>query len=375
MVVVFQIQHVPRPALQLLLPEAERPLEPPRGERQRQIVHIQTVRAHALELDHHVHLPVLLVDVFERPLRIHQRRLGDGSAVVVVEHVALELLQILVYPRAVVVVPNAAQEGQQMVVGQLLLLGDEGDHVLAEAVHPLVEPEAQDLFDLLAHEGIVHIEIRLLDGEQVQIVFPAHFVPLPGLALKHAVPVVGQLAVRSGGTPDVIVGVGIDAAAGFLKPLVLVAGVVDHQIHDDLHAARVRAVEHLAEGLHAAVLGRDIHIVGNVVPAVHAGGGVERGEPDAVHPEGFEIVQLFVNAQQIAHAIAISVPEAARPDLIEHLIFIPACMRHSCISLPFCCQKAYHDSSFFASIAPILRGNPSTVYKNPKNKKKGLTAL
>ena len=47
--------------------------------------------------------------------------------------------------------------------------------------------EFQDLLDLGPHERVVHVEIRLLDSEQVQIILLPQIVPLPGFALKMAV--------------------------------------------------------------------------------------------------------------------------------------------------------------------------------------------
>ena len=62
----------------------------------------------------------------------------------------------------------------------------------------------------------------------------------------------------------------------------LIAGVVHHQVHDDLHAPLVGPIQNFFEGLHAAEFRGDVHVVRDVVAPVGAGGGVDRGEPDAV---------------------------------------------------------------------------------------------
>ena len=284
MVMVFQIEHIPRAAVQLALPVAERTAQTPQGKLGRKIIREKAVGAHALKLDHHVHLRrTVLRDIIQRALRRDQYGFGQRHAGVVVEHITAELLQIFMDVRPVIIEADAAIDGEKMVIGKPLFFGDQGDDVLPEAVDAHIQPEAQNSLDLLAHEGVVHIQVGLFDGEQMQVVFLPHLVPLPRLAFKMAVPVVGQLAVFSGGTPDVIIRVRLNAAPRFLKPLMLVAGVVDDQIHDELHAALMQAVEHLAESLHAAIHGVDVHVVCDVIAAVCAGGGVERREPYAVH--------------------------------------------------------------------------------------------
>ena len=216
-----------------------------------------------------------------------------------------------------------------MVVRQSFGLGNVGDDVLTKAVNAHVQPVTQNFLDLLAHKRIVHVQIGLFDGEYMQIVFLAQFIPLPCLTLEIAVPVVGQLAVFLGRPPDVVIRVRLDAPARFLEPLVFVACVVDDEIHDELHAACMQTVQHLAEGFHAAVHGINVHIVRDVVAAVRAGRGIQRREPYAVHTEALQIVQLFIHAPEVAHAVAVTVLEAPRPDLIKDHVFIPTFACHS----------------------------------------------
>ena len=175
----------------------------------------------------------------------------------------------------------------QVIVRQAFLLGDVGDDVLPEAVHPHVQPEAQNPLHFLPHLGVVHIQVGLLHGEQVQIVFPPNLVKRPGFPLKEGIPVVGELPAGLSGTPDVVVGVGVDALAAFLEPFMLVAGVVHHKIHDDFHVPGVSALQHLFKRLHAAEFRRDVPVIGNIVAAVRPGGGVDGGKPDAVAAQTF----------------------------------------------------------------------------------------
>ena len=151
-----------------------------------------------------------------------------------------------------------------------------------------------------------------------------------------AVPVIGQLAVRLCGPPDVIIGIRLDAPPGFLEPFVLVARVIDDQIHDKLHPALVKAVQNGPERLHAAVFRRDVHVIRNIIAAVRAGRRIERRKPDAVDAELFQIVQLFQHAPQIADPVSVAVTEASGPDLIKNLVLVPSCMTHIHFSpMPF----------------------------------------
>ena len=167
MVVIFDVKRVPAPAAELLLPGGKGFLHPPQAEFRGEVIGEQAVGGDALELDHHVQLAVLLVDVGQRPLRCHHGGFRQGEAVVVIQHVALELVQVFVDAGAMVVAGKSFAGRHQVVVRQTFLFGDVGDHVLPEAVHPHVQPEAQNPLHFLPHPGVVHIQVGLLHGEQV----------------------------------------------------------------------------------------------------------------------------------------------------------------------------------------------------------------
>ena len=329
MVVVLDVKRVPAPAAKLLLPGGKGFFHPPQAELHGQVIGEQAVGGNALELDHHIQLAVLLVDVGQRPLRCHHGSLRQGEAVVVIQHVVLEFAQVFVDAGAVIVVWHPLAGRHQVVVRQTFLFGDVGDHVLPEAVHPHVQPEAQNPLHFLPHLRVIHVQVGLLHGEQVQVVFAANLVECPGFSLKEGVPVVGELPAGFSGTPDVVVGVRVDASAAFLEPFMLVAGVVHHKIHDDLHVPGVSALQHLFKRLHAAEFRRDVPVIGNIVAAVRPGGGVDGGKPDAVAAQTFDVVQLFIHAPQVAHAVTVAVLEGSRPDLVKHLVLVPPFALHA----------------------------------------------
>ena len=122
------------------------------------------------------------------------------------------------------------------------ILGKAVGNVDAETIHAFVAPESQDVEELLAHLGIVPVEVRLFFGEGVQVI-PTIAARLPCGAAEVAQPVgrrqfgVFALAAledvsgafrRAGGRPQ-----------GLLKPFMLIGSVIRHNIDDDVDAGIV----------------------------------------------------------------------------------------------------------------------------------------
>ena len=104
----------------------------------------------------------------------------------------------------------------------------------------------------------------------------------------------------------------------------LIGGVVDDQVHDDLDAALVGAGQQLVEIGHGAELFHDLLIVGDVVAVVVVGGAVDGAHPDDVDAQFLQIVQLADDTAQIADAIAVAVTEGAGVNLIDNTFFPPS---------------------------------------------------
>jgi hypothetical protein len=101
---------------------------------------------------------------------------------------------------------------------------------------------------------------------------------------------------------------------------VLVGGVVGDQVDDDAQAQvvgvadqGVRVQQRPEHRVHRAV-------VGDVVPGVGLGGGVEGAEPYGVDAEVAQVREPGTYALQVAHAVAVAVGEAARIDLVDHRV-------------------------------------------------------
>ena len=250
-----------------------------------QKVHQEAVRLHVLEVEHQVEGFVLFIDVFERGFRLHHWGFAHHKAVIVREHIFSEFCQVFLDMRAVKVVLHAGGGRQRKAIGQSFFFGNEGDDILAEAVHTQVEPKAHNVLDFVAHLRVIHVEVRLLFGKDMQVVFAGFLVAFPGAAFHQRQPVVGRsfAVFASALAPDVVVmvaAVGVDALN---KPAVFIGGMVDNQIHNHLQTQGVRLIQHLFKLGKRAVVRVNVFIVGDVIAIVGVGARIQRAKPNAVY--------------------------------------------------------------------------------------------
>ena len=161
--------------------------------------------------------------------------------------------------------------GQVFAVGPLAL-DQVGDGIDAEAVDPAVEPERHDVEHLFLDRGIIEIEVGLMAVEPVPEVLAGDRVPGPvgGLGVSEDDPC--SLIHLVGVAPDVVVSLGRGGVApGFLKPGVLVGGMVDHEVGDDADAAGVGGLGECLEVGDGADRGMDLAEIGDVVAVVLQG--------------------------------------------------------------------------------------------------------
>ena len=225
---------------------------------------------------------------------------------------------------------EAAQVAQELVrVLQRALrhahrLEHEGHRVDAEPREPLVEPEADDLGDLVADLRVRDVQVGLEGVEAVQVVLARLVVPRPVGALlvgEHDVPrlLLGLLV-----HPDVEVAVRrVAVGACGLEPRVLVGGVVHHQVGDHADAAVARRAQHLGEVAVGAELGVDAVEVADVVAVVATGGGMERHEPQARDADAGQVVEPVGEALQVAATVAVGVEEALHRQAVEDRVLPP----------------------------------------------------
>ena len=206
----------------------------------------------------------------------------------------------------------------QVLAVRPLALDQVRDRVEAEAVEAEVEPEAEDLEHRLLDLGVVEVQVRLVGVEAVPVIGPGLVVPRPVRALRVDEDDPCVLVLVHGVRPHVPVPLGaVGPRARLLEPRVLGRRVVHDEVGDDADAALVRLLDQLPHVLDDAVVLVDGEVVGDVVAAVAQRRGVEGQQPDAVHAEPLEIVQLLGEAAEVAGAVTVAVEEAADVDLVE----------------------------------------------------------
>ena len=207
---------------------------------------------------------------------------------------------------------------------QIFLDIDDGVH--PEAGNSLVQPPVHHIADLPAQLGMLPVQVGLLLGKGVEIV---EVVPagnrFPATSAEGAAPVVG----RTPGHP--LFKVKIPAVPALrvpkrrLKPGVLVGAVVDHQVHNQGHPPLFALPDEGFHVLHRSKAGVNLPVVRNVIALVHHGRDIDRREPEQVHAQFLEIVQLAPYAGQVSHSVAIAVAEALRVNLIGNFAVPPGC--------------------------------------------------
>ena len=335
LVVVVPVEGVPADVGQPGLPAAERGLEVAQPQRPDVPLRRPVVQAHVLELEHHVHLGARRVGEQPRLLHGHAGHLADGEQRVRPGRrtprgaspagtrgcAARRCSDAEPSPSAV---PGDRRAVVQAAVGGDVL-GDHVDDVHAEAVDPAVEPPAHHRVDRLPDLGVLPVQVGLLAVEQVQVVLAAGLVELPGRAGEERPPVrrLGAGVRRPASRPrggrhqyQSRLGESVDDLR-LHEPRVLVAGVVDHQVHDQPHAARVQLRDQLVELRQRAEQRVDVLVVADVVAVVGLRRGVDRRQPQDVDAEVGQVVQPLQDAAEVADAVAVGVLERAGIDLVD----------------------------------------------------------
>ena len=193
------------------------------------------------------------------------------------------------------------------------------DRIEPEAVDAPLQPEAHIGQQSILHVGIVEVEVGLGDEEIVQVILHAPAVPLPGGATEDGKPVVGRGAVGLGIGPDIPVGARIGAALpAFGEPGVLIRGMGDHLVDDDLEPEGMGLLHQAVEILQRAEAGIDAAIIGHVVAEILHRAGEDRRQPNGVDAQIGDIVEPAGDADEIPYPIAVLVLEGARIDLVDH---------------------------------------------------------
>ena len=95
------------------------------------------------------------------------------------------------------------------------------------------------------------------------------------------------------------------------------ARVVDHEVHDELHAARVQVRDQAVEVVERAEQRVDVVVVADVVAVVVHRRPVDRAEPHDVDTQPLEVVEPLPDPRDVADPVAVGVREAARVHLVD----------------------------------------------------------
>ena len=204
-------------------------------------------------------------------------------------------------------------------------LQHEGRGVHPEPGHAELQPEGDDLHDLVPDRRFGHVEVGLEVVEAVVVPGLGHLVEGPRLLLvageHHPLGPVRGFVLR----PDVPVPVRrLRVRPGGLEPRVLIGGVVDDQVHDHPQASVPGLVQELGEVAEAADVRVDAVEVGDVVAVVAVGCRVDGVEPDAGDAQAGQVVEPRDQAGQVTDPVAVRVLEGLDVEAVDDGLLVPA---------------------------------------------------
>ena len=83
------------------------------------------------------------------------------------------------------------------------------------------------------------------------------------------------------------------------------------------------------EGGEVAQLRMNVSEICDVVSAITQGRGINRGQPDGIHPKPAQVGQPILQPLEISDAITVGIAETARHQLIDHGAIPPGMLRCS----------------------------------------------
>ena len=210
------------------------------------------------------------------------------------------------------------------VILQLGVLKQSIHRIQPESRYAAFVPPAFNSEHGVLHRGISPVQIRLFRIEVMVVVLICRWIELPRRSSKGRYPVVGRLPGPFSVAPDIPVAMRRRARRFRIqKPLVLIGGMIDHKIKDDTDVALFCLTGQYIKIRQSTVHGIDVLVIGNVVAKIHLRRGETRGNPDRIHSQVLQVVQLRSDSFQVSNAVIIAVSEAARINLVEDCVLPP----------------------------------------------------
>ena len=103
----------------------------------------------------------------------------------------------------------------------------------------------------------------------------------------------------------------------------LIAGMIDDQIHNQLHSPLMQACNKPVEIFHSALERINRSVITDIIAVIDIGRIIMRGQPDDLHPKGFQVIQPVYQTGEIAYAITVTVAERPCVHLIDNSFFPP----------------------------------------------------
>ena len=266
-------------------------------------------------------------------LRLHVEHLRHGEGIVLGKGMGFQICQEISH--ALHAVHHLGAHGQAVravrrIVREGQILFDIDDGVDPEARKALVQPPVHHVVELLPHHRIFPVQIRLLLGKHMEIVFVRAGHRLPAAAAEIGAQIAGRIAVFAPAEIEVVRVLSLWVGQSLSEPFVLIGAVVDDQIHDDVHIPLFRLVQQLVKLLHGAELPGNAVIVGDVIALIGKGRGIDGRQPENVNAQAFQIIQLGQNSCQIADAVTVGVEKALGINLIGNLVVPPLFFHREC---------------------------------------------
>ena len=213
-----------------------------------------------------------LAEPFQRVVDLRQ------LVVVLVVHVGVALLVLA---------------GQDLVVLQVRVFEQRAHRIQTKAGNAALVPPLRGTVHRVGYRRITPVQVRLLWIEEVVIVLFGLAIPLPRRSAKRRYPVVRRLVGAFAVAPDVPVALGIVARRLRLdEPRMLVGRVIDHEVQNDPDAVLLAQLLQPVEVRQRAILRVDVFVVGDVISEVNLRRREARRNPDRIHPERVQIIQL-----------------------------------------------------------------------------------